>query len=542
MPQEYAPSTLRICDFEEEPYVVGVGFLLSFQHAVTCLHVIEDAFKPASVELGGEVRIKLYSKETEFKATLRAMDVKDDLAILELPQALSMHEDIQSIPSQLFRFVSLQSAPYGDFGHEFIVEGFPDRDAVSTTSKGTILNRKGKSNRIQLLQGENGASIRPGCSGALLWDATLQQVAGVVTERHRDRGERVAYAIPMDCVNTLLLSHQLPPLELDCFPEHSNEACTGHSENKDTTLVNEKEQFKAYLIKHITAIFHCPITGKEMAEALNNTIQSFDVEISCAPTDVATTLVELYFERKVLLKKLIYNIFIPAARDISTTKNLDDLSQKQWARQFIELFGWLAHVYVYKKVDVSKFIAQNTTHANVFRYYVKRPTEVELARARKTEDKASFRAHKSTRGYKWMGRDAIEVTDEHMALQRSPRPVEAAKKLADTIYKAIHTDFEVDYDTLELLPDLLEQQDMEGKRYYALRELMQAQDEDTFFDIAKHLADYHAYLGFISFGGVGEVYMLKTDHRGDSGMHALFEYTHQKLLAFFPAIKHDILV
>ncbi|MEV2269283.1 nSTAND1 domain-containing NTPase [Nonomuraea africana] len=172
--------------------VSGGGCLVGPREVVTCAHVVSGALGLCVDERPDEpvlIDFPLFGDEHEpIAAHVVAWDAHGDLAGLRLAEP----------PPRGVLPTRLVSAPHY-WGHPFRALGFPvGHDDSGVWAHGRLLARRGDG----WLQVENtgsvGHGLRPGFSGAMVWDDELDAAVGIVVAEDKDLTTRTAYVIPAD--------------------------------------------------------------------------------------------------------------------------------------------------------------------------------------------------------------------------------------------------------------------------------------------------------------------------------------------------------
>jgi formylglycine-generating enzyme required for sulfatase activity len=122
-------------------------------------------------------------------ARIISWDSKNDWAILE----------ILGNPNSKLKPVTLVPSTAGVWGHKFRAFGFPANNDQGIWALGTLLEKNAFGwIQIQDTNDVKGYFIKPGFSGAPVWDETLAGVAGMIVAADSDPNRRVAYIIPIE--------------------------------------------------------------------------------------------------------------------------------------------------------------------------------------------------------------------------------------------------------------------------------------------------------------------------------------------------------
>lgn len=190
-------SIVRIRSGEER----GTGFIVNNKYIVTCSHVIDDE---------NEILCKIVDDKNEFqtnidtKLIIKFENPEIDLAFLEvlteLPEntvSLHLHE------------------PEHSKDNEFQTYGFPDINKLhGEITQGKIMDVSLRSdNGVHAIKLECANAVRPGFSGAPIFDLKLQKVIGIITKDIDNlRGSDCAYGI-----SATEISRRLPDLQKKSF-------------------------------------------------------------------------------------------------------------------------------------------------------------------------------------------------------------------------------------------------------------------------------------------------------------------------------------
>ena len=172
-------SIVRIYSNSNKGKVIGAGFLVSQKYIITCAHVVADALGlPRTTAQMPDAEITLDFPLVAPKQLLKAKVVfwlpvnpsveLEDIAGLEL--ALSP-------PNQALIAPLVTSDEWA--GHPFRVFGFPAGQPDGVWATGVLRGHTGKS-WVQLEdEKQTGYGLKPGFSGAPIWDGELQGVVGI---------------------------------------------------------------------------------------------------------------------------------------------------------------------------------------------------------------------------------------------------------------------------------------------------------------------------------------------------------------------------
>lgn len=201
MPHRIKPALVRIIDNDDE--VIGVGFLVTRRHIVTCAHVIGDAIDVDCSDQNIPTQsinfdFPFIEGEPRFSSNVITWHPCDatkaipthlpsDIAILEIDGEIPL----DAYPAHLVK-------PPKDRGwhdHSCIVCGFASIEGGWTNVQileqiaGGCIQFQGITNLGHFIEG--------GYSGSALLDKDYNGVTGIIVARELDTGQRVAYAIPI---------------------------------------------------------------------------------------------------------------------------------------------------------------------------------------------------------------------------------------------------------------------------------------------------------------------------------------------------------
>lgn len=204
MPQEktapslnYKRSLARI--YNQSNKVIGAGFLAKGDYILTCAHVVRQALKKSaekvSVEqklIGQEVQLKFpFAKGSKvLSARVQVHVPQDDLAGLQL---------LDPVPSQA-EAIAYQCSH--SWEHNFSIVGFPDGAMVRWASgifKDECPREDDDSFAWVQIEGTTtqGCGIKPGFSGAPIWNHDVAAVVGIAVARDKKEPDsKVAFMIP----------------------------------------------------------------------------------------------------------------------------------------------------------------------------------------------------------------------------------------------------------------------------------------------------------------------------------------------------------
>ncbi|MFM7424038.1 MAG: trypsin-like peptidase domain-containing protein [Elainella sp.] len=199
--QDYGAAIVRLY---QDKTAVGAGFCISDRYVLTCAHVVSQCLGKgknwkniqAKDLIGQALEIdflidKGLTEEGEQRETVEILPElwgadSADLAVLKL---------LQPRPSGA-RVISLSSES-AYWHHPFQVFGFPDKRPDGVWTTGILLGEQPGTGWIQMggKDGE-GLSIRPGFSGAPVWDATLGAVVGMTVARDKEETANIGFMLP----------------------------------------------------------------------------------------------------------------------------------------------------------------------------------------------------------------------------------------------------------------------------------------------------------------------------------------------------------
>lgn len=179
--------------------VVGIGFLVSEEYALTCAHVVAEALLIDSTTpklSDGEIKVDfpLLNLTDKFSATveswhpvsaLNSEEAMEDIAVLKLESP-----PLSAQPTRLMLSENLANNPFKVFG-------CPTGVSFGVWATGILSEQNAK----QWFQLEDtrvtGYAIEPGFSGSPVWNEELQGVVGMVVAAERKRETaKVAFMIP----------------------------------------------------------------------------------------------------------------------------------------------------------------------------------------------------------------------------------------------------------------------------------------------------------------------------------------------------------
>ncbi|MFN3761904.1 MAG: trypsin-like peptidase domain-containing protein, partial [Anaerolineae bacterium] len=180
------PSLVRL--FRERA-VIGAGFLAAPDIVLTCQHVVRAALGLAEgrpVEPGAGVTLDFpFLKSGPLPARVLQADAEKDIAVLRLEAELP--PDARPAP-----LVTLPEA----WGRPFRACGFPQGHPDGVWADGVLRDLTARG-WLQIEDPrQTGYFIRPGFSGAPVWDPEAGGVVGMVVTVEGEPGVRVAFCIP----------------------------------------------------------------------------------------------------------------------------------------------------------------------------------------------------------------------------------------------------------------------------------------------------------------------------------------------------------
>lgn len=233
----FYPDSAILAILNDQDEIVGTGFLVRENLALTCAHVVQDAGHSA----GQSITIR-YHKTGDVRVA-QVLDeywnLSEDIAVLSLND--NSPPEITPLPLGY----SGDSA-----GHKFYSLGYPEiGDFLGNRSSGTIegtVDKEGGSQRIQLTS----TQLSQGHSGAPVWDEKQRRVIGMISEVFLAKSDAknifTAYAIPTEALKKLIpileLSPLCPYLGLDSFDENNAEFFYGRENIVRKLLQNIKEE------------------------------------------------------------------------------------------------------------------------------------------------------------------------------------------------------------------------------------------------------------------------------------------------------------
>lgn len=188
-------SIVRI--YSKSGEVIGAGFLVSSQYALTCAHVVTDALEieretaempDAEVNLDFPILAprRLFKARVVFWRPVNPNDFEEDIAGLKL----------EGSPPDTARPARLVTAE-DLWGHPFRVLGFPAGQPNGVPASGVLRGRVANG-WVQLEDvKQQGYALERGFSGSPVWDEQLQGVAGMAVAAEMERPEvKAAFIIP----------------------------------------------------------------------------------------------------------------------------------------------------------------------------------------------------------------------------------------------------------------------------------------------------------------------------------------------------------
>jgi hypothetical protein len=172
-----------------EGRIVGAGFLVGARRVLTCAHVVRralalsDGAAPQPTD-HVHLRFPLLDAELALTASVARWDATLDIAGLTLPEPPPAAKPVRVVASD-----DLWEHRFGAFGFP---AGYDDGVWTSGVLRGRTAN-----GRIQIDGEDNpGYWIKPGFSGAAIWDTELDAVVGMAVTADRDAEVKAAYMIP----------------------------------------------------------------------------------------------------------------------------------------------------------------------------------------------------------------------------------------------------------------------------------------------------------------------------------------------------------
>lgn len=192
---------------------VGVGFLVSRRHVMTCAHVVADA-------LGRREALVLAAQAPEDEIWLNFVrDEKPDnqpthrarVAIWHAQKEASSTRDIAVLelvdgmepPSAAVPIVGCLESEFGDTVSAFGIKyGLPEGTYVNGRWNGYLTNE-----RVEISSNNPDEAVREGCSGAALWNMKRGGVAGMIVEMQSETQGRI---IPVEILRSVFDGLTLP--------------------------------------------------------------------------------------------------------------------------------------------------------------------------------------------------------------------------------------------------------------------------------------------------------------------------------------------
>ncbi|MDZ8225340.1 trypsin-like peptidase domain-containing protein [Nostoc sp. ChiVER01] len=190
-------SIVRIYSNSNKGKVIGAGFLVSQKYIITCAHVVADAL--------GLTRTTAQMPDAEITLDFPLVAPKQLLkakVVFWLPVNPSVElEDIAGLelalspPNQALIAPLITSDEWA--GHPFRVFGFPAGQPDGVWATGVLRGHTGKS-WVQLEdEKQTGYGLKPGFSGAPIWDGELQGVVGIAVAADINQPDaKVGFMIP----------------------------------------------------------------------------------------------------------------------------------------------------------------------------------------------------------------------------------------------------------------------------------------------------------------------------------------------------------
>jgi hypothetical protein len=188
-------SIVRI--YSKSGEVIGAGFLVSSQYALTCAHVVSDALEieretaempDAEVNLDFPILAprRLFKARVVFWRPVNPNDFEEDIAGLKL----------EGSPPDTARPARLVTSE-DPWGHPFRVLGFPAGQPNGVLASGVLRGRVANG-WVQLEDvKQQGYALERGFSGSPVWNEQLQGVAGMAVAAEMIRPEvKAAFIIP----------------------------------------------------------------------------------------------------------------------------------------------------------------------------------------------------------------------------------------------------------------------------------------------------------------------------------------------------------
>ncbi len=189
-----AYESCTVCILSAEQNIIGLGFLVSSKHVVTCAHVVADALGisgKANELPNAEVTINFPFHQERGNFSTKV--------VIWQPEELKDVACLEFIGKQPTDFVT---APYRSdinlWGRKFRAFGFPGNVDTGMWVHGTM-NAPIPAGWIQVEpDGNSGLFIDSGFSGTPVWDDALNCVVGIVVAKLQSKDRHVAYVIPIE--------------------------------------------------------------------------------------------------------------------------------------------------------------------------------------------------------------------------------------------------------------------------------------------------------------------------------------------------------
>jgi signal transduction histidine kinase len=172
--------------------VVGVGFLVTNRHILTCAHIVTGVFSlpngtPDPPQANLDLDFPLLAPDQILTARVSHWQPTTDIAGLEL----TSEPPSESKPVCLVTGSDL-------WGHSFRALGFPADYDQGVWASGVLRSRRADGwLQIEDVK-ETGYLIAPGFSGSPVWDNVLGGVAGMIVAADTSRQVKAAFLIPTD--------------------------------------------------------------------------------------------------------------------------------------------------------------------------------------------------------------------------------------------------------------------------------------------------------------------------------------------------------
>lgn len=210
--ENYGAAIVRLYQGET---AAGAGFCVSDHYVLTCAHVVSQClgkgknWKNIQVRdlIGQALEIDFLIDDGEQRQTVEIVPELwgadgADLALLKL---------LQPRPGEAgeARVISLSSES-AYWHHPFQTYGFPDRRPDGVWTTGILLGEQPGKGWIQMGGNDGeGLSIRPGFSGAPVWDETLGAVVGMTVARDKEETANIGFMLPYAKLNRALEAVEL---------------------------------------------------------------------------------------------------------------------------------------------------------------------------------------------------------------------------------------------------------------------------------------------------------------------------------------------